>query len=426
MVREASEGSKDLVVHFQGEPAGTLRQEISGRLTFAYDDEWLKRPDARPLSLSLPLRADPFEDRVARPFFAGLLPDEIVRERLARYLGVSNRNDFALLAEVGGECAGAISFYPPGSQPPAPGVGDLEPLDKATLAAILRDLPQRPLHAGGELRLSLAGAQDKMALVRRGDTFFLPRGDFPTTHILKPAIEQFADIVANEGFCMKLAARLGIQVPAVDIDEACGAPFLAIERFDRAPTADGGVRRMHQEDFCQALGIPPERRYQSEGGPSLARSFALLNACVRPALDRLELFRRVLFNYLIGNADAHGKNFALLHTAAGPRLAPAYDLLCTTVYRDHTDRMAMKIGRKSRFAEVLPRHWEHFARDAGIAAPRVCRDLLAMAEQLPVEARQLAAELKPSSGASGLAMFDRIVRDVGVRADGVRRSYGNL
>lgn len=186
--------ARDLTVYLRGESLGTLRQEDSGRLTFTYRDEWLARPEARPLSLSLPLHDGPFDDRVARPFFAGLLPDESARERLARYLGVSRHNAFALLAEVGGECAGAVAVYPPGTRPPSPGVGDLEPLDEATLAALLLDLPRRPLLAGGELRLSLAGAQDKMALVRRDGTFYLPRGDLPTTHILKPAIGQFADV----------------------------------------------------------------------------------------------------------------------------------------------------------------------------------------------------------------------------------------
>ncbi len=413
--------ARDLAVLLHGEAVGTLRQEDSGRLTFGYRGDWLERPDARPLSLSLPLQEDPFDDRAARPFFAGLLPDDFARERLARYLGVSRHNDFALLAEVGGECAGAVSFYPPDALPPAAGAGDLEPLDEVALAALLRELPRRPLRAGGELRLSLAGAQDKMALVRRGETFFLPRGDLPTTHILKPAIEEFTDTVPNELFCMRLATRLGLQVPAVEIAVAEGIPFLIVERYDRIGT-DGVIRRLHQEDFCQALAIPPESKYQSEGGPSLAQSFGLLDACTRPALDRLELLRRVLFNYLIGNADAHGKNFALLHGPEGPRLAPAYDLLCTTVYRDHTDRMAMKIGRRGRFAEVLPRHWQRFARDCGLAAPRVRRDLLDLSEQLPAEAHRLAGELGPTIGTSATSMFERICRDVEARADGVRRT----
>ncbi len=413
--------AKDLTVYLLGEVAGSLRQEDSGRLTFTYARECLERPEARPLSLSLPLREKPFDERQARPFFAGLLPDDFARERLADYLGVSRRNDFALLAEVGGECAGAVAFYPPDVRPPVDGEGDLEPLDETALAALLRDLPRRPLHAGGELRLSLAGAQDKMALAYKDGTFFLPHGNRPTTHILKPAIEHFADTVPNEYFCMRLAARLGMRVPAVEVGSAEDIPFLLIERYDR--TENGWIRRVHQEDFCQALGIPPERKYQSEGGPSLAQCFGLLDACARPAVERLELLRRVLFNFLTGNADAHGKNFALLHRQSGPELAPAYDLVSTMVYDDHTDRMAMKIGRGKRFAEVRPGHWESFARKAGLAPPRVRRDLLAMADRLAAEASGLSDELKASTQARTHPMFDRIARDVSARADGVQRLF---
>lgn len=414
--------ARDLVVYLRGQAVGTLRQEDSGRLTFAYLGEWLGRAEAGPLSLSLPLREEPFDDRRARPFFAGLLPDELARDRLARYLGISRHNDFALLAEIGGECAGAVSFYPPDTRPPPAGIGDLEPLDESVLAALLRDLPRRPLLAGGKLRLSLAGAQDKMALVRQGNDFFLPRGDLPTTHILKPAIDQFADTVANEGFCMKLAARVGLRAPTVEIAAAEGIPFLVIERYDRRSGEGGGVVRVHQEDFCQALAVPPERKYQGEGGPSLAQCFGVLDACARPALDRLELLRRVIFNYLIGNADAHGKNFALLHEAEGPRLAPAYDLLCTTVYHEHSERMAMSIGGKDRFSQVLPSHWERFARDAGLAAPRARRELPAMAERVAAEARPLADELRPTSRDSEIPMVDRIVADIDGRVDRIRRS----
>jgi serine/threonine-protein kinase HipA len=413
--------ARDLIVYLQGEVAGTLRQEDSGRLTFTYARECLERPEARQLSLSLPLREEPFDDRQARPYFAGLLPDDVARERLARYLGVTSKNDFALLAEVGGECAGAVALFPPGVEPPPEGEGNYRFLNEAALARILRDLPRRPLRARGELRLSLAGAQDKIALLKAGD-FFLPLGDRPTSHILKPAVEHFADIVPNECFCMLLAARLGLEAPTVEIGSAEGIPFLLIERYDRVPSESGQIRRLHQEDFCQALAIPPENKYQGEGGPSFAQCFRLLDACARPALDRLELLRRVLFNFLIGNADAHGKNFALLHRRSGTVLAPAYDVVCTTVYGDHTDQMAMKIGRKKRFGDVLPSDWESLARKAGLAPARVRRDLLAMAERLPVEARRLADELKSSTQAAMHSMFDRIVADVGARADAVRRS----
>lgn len=411
---------KDLRVSLLGETVGSLRQEASGRLTFTYDPAWLGKPKSRPISLSLPLQQETFDDRSVRPFFAGLLPDEDARERLARYLGISRHNDFALLAEVGGECAGAVALHPPGSEL-RPDAGELGPLDAGTLGEFLRDLPRRPLLVGGELRLSLAGAQDKMALIYRGGEFYLPSGDQPTTHILKPAIKHFSETVANEFFCLRLADHFGLGVPKVEMGSVDDVPFLLVERYDRALGPGDQIQRLHQEDFCQALAIPPEQKYQGEGGPSLEQCFGLLDVCSRPVLDRLELLKRVIFNYLIGNADAHGKNFALLHLDTGSELAPAYDLLCTTVYPDHTDQMAMKMGGKRRFSEVFPRHWERFAQDVGFAPPRVKKDLMTMARRLPIEARQLAEELRPSLQESALAMVNRMCDQFGHHAEHVQR-----
>ncbi|MEM8997990.1 MAG: HipA domain-containing protein, partial [Acidobacteriota bacterium] len=267
-------------------------------------------------------------------------------------------------------------------------------LDKATFADHLRALPRRPLLVGGELRLSLAGAQDKMALISRDGELFLPLGQAATTHIVKTGIDGFDDTVANEFFCLRLASRLGLDVPAVQVGEVDGMEYLLIERYDRRFARESdAIRRLHQEDFCQALGIPPEQKYQAEGGPSLARCFALLSECRRPAAARLALMRRVLFNFWIGNADAHGKNFALLYRRTRPDLAPLYDVLCTRAYTDHTDRMAMKIGGKRRFDEVLERHWRRLADETRFSWPGVRRIFREWTEVLPKHARELAAEL---------------------------------
>lgn len=388
---------KRLTVQLAGRSVGTLIQDDSGRLFFRYLDAWLTDDRARPLSLSLPLGSEPLGDRETRPFFAGLLPDDEVRRSLARHLGVSDRNDFALLEIVGGECAGAVALYPVGDEPDGTESGFVEELSEHQLAEMIRKLPKRPLLAGGELRLSLAGAQDKMAVCVAGDSIGLPRGDFPTNRILKPGIERFVDTVHNELFSMGLANRLGLPVPATELRQSTAGPFLLVERYDRA-IGEGGVPvRLHQEDFCQALGIPPEMRYQSEGGPSLRQCFALLQEHgVRPALDRLRLLDAVIFNYLVGNADAHGKNFSLLHQRRGVRLAPFYDLVSTLVYPELSSRMAMKIGGKYEFDAVLPRHWEKFARDVGLA-PSMVRQRLgkladAMVPALAAERKHLEAE----------------------------------
>ncbi|MEM1178684.1 MAG: HipA domain-containing protein [Acidobacteriota bacterium] len=272
--------------------------------------------------------------------------------------------------------------------------GDGQLLDAKTLAAYLKALPRRPLLVGGELRLSLAGAQDKLALVYRDGAFFLPRGQSATTHILKTEIEGFDNTVANEFFCLRLASRLGLDVPAVDMRRVEDVQFLMVERYDRVARGQS-IQRLHQEDFCQALGVVPERKYQAEGGPSIVDCFQVLAACRYPARARLEFMRRVILNFLIGNADAHGKNFALLYPAARskPRLAPLYDVLCTRAYLDHTDRMAMKIGGKRRFDTVLERHWRRLADDVEFAWPGVLRTCMDWSERVPELARKLADEL---------------------------------
>jgi serine/threonine-protein kinase HipA len=356
-------------------------------------------------------------DREARPFFAGLLPDDEVRRNLARYLGVSDRNDFALLEIVGGECAGAIALYPEGREPQVE-PGKVEELSEQSLAEIIRSLPTRPLFAGGELRLSLAGAQDKIAVCLIADKIGLPKHGFPTTHILKPAIERFQDTVHNELFCMRLASRLGLAVPRTELRSSSAGPFLLVERYDRTTGEDGVPVRLHQEDFCQALGIPPEMRYQSEGGPSLPQCFALLQEHgVRPAVDRLSLLDAVLFNYLIGNADAHGKNFSLLHETGGVRLAPLYDLVSTLVYPELSPKMAMKVGGKYKFDEVLGRHWNKFAREAGLSPAIVERRLRGLAQTI-LPAATAERELLVAEGAAS-PLFDSIVDTVRERAAAV-------
>ncbi len=400
---------RKLSVHLQGNPVGTLTQDDSGRLTFHYDEAYLTREDVRPLSLAMPLRREPYEQRAARPFFAALLPDDDVRRRLAQSLQVSEKNDFALLREVGGECAGAVSLYPEGEEPRAAHGGDCDVLSVSRLADLLRSLPKRPLLVGEGVRLSLAGAQDKIALHVIDGDFAIPLGDLPTTHILKPAIEGFADTVQNELFCMRLAKRLGLAVPNVEFRSAGDVPFLLVKRYDRATTAEGLLVRRHQEDFCQALGIPPELKYQREGGPSLAQCFDLLaQHSMQPAVDRLRLLTVVIFNYVVGNEDAHGKNFSMLHEENGSRLAPFYDLLSTVVYAGLERKMAMKIGGYYEFDAVLARHWNRFAEEVGLSTNIVRQRLREMINTIAAAAHKERQELA-EGGLSSTIFADLIV-----------------
>jgi serine/threonine-protein kinase HipA len=387
---------RTLDVYLADRLVGRLIQEDTGHLQFGYDAGWLQAAEARPISQSLPLRAEPFGHRECRPFFSGLLPEAEKRDVIARVLGVTPRNDFILLDRLGGECAGAITFVHAGEEPPRPPTtADYRSLSDEELARILRSLPERPLLAGEEgVRLSLAGAQDKLPVLVVDDAIALPLHGAPSSHIVKPQIRRYEDTVQNEAFCLMLADRLGLHVVPAEVRRAKDESFLLVGRYDRVRTADGRLQRLHQEDFCQALGVPPELKYQSEGGPSLADCFGLVRrACSRPAVDLIRLLDYVIYNFLIGNHDAHGKNYSLVYTDHGVELAPLYDVASTAVYPDLSNRLAMKIGDKYQPDDVLSRHWDRFARDAGLAAPMVHRRVLDIAQRVTEVSRDVAAAL---------------------------------
>lgn len=364
-----------LDVYLHRQRVGQLIQDEHGRMVFRYASAWVHAADAVALSHSLPLREEPFGRNECRGFFAGLLPDESKRRIIARNLGISAQNDFAMLEQIGGECAGAVTFVPAGQELPAQPC-DYRPLTGEQLAAILEELPRRPLLAGKDgVRLSLAGAQDKVAVHVAGDQISLPLGGAPSTHILKPAVEHYEGIVFNEAFCMRLAGAVGLNVARTEIRQAGGIDYLLIERYDRRVAASGAapgrLEREHQEDFCQALGVVPENKYQNEGGPSLKQCFDLLRAISSvPVLDLRSLLDAVIFNYLVGNHDAHGKNFSILY-GRQTRLAPLYDVVSTAVYPELSTKMAMKLGGEYASRKVAARHFDAFAEEAALGKPMV-------------------------------------------------------
>ena len=402
--------TRELAVWLFDKRAGTLTFD-KGRLGFSYEVGYLSQANAVPLSASLPLQAEPFEDSKTRPFFAGLLPEGRMRDLIARELQVSQRNDFALLDHIGGECAGAVTFLALNQTLPQSEKIDVEWLSDQRLVEILSQLPGRPMLAGEEgLRLSLAGAQDKLPIVFDGDQVGLPKNGTPSTHILKPAIRAVEDSVINEGYCLALADALNLSPVRSNIHCVLGQKFLLVARYDRnegASGADDGQLRVHQEDFCQALGVVPEMKYQNEGGPNLQACFELVRRLTSPnAPQILRLFDYVIFNALIGNHDAHAKNFSLLYSGATPVLAPLYDALSTAVYPTLTPKMAMKIGSKYKFSEVHARHWEQLAESAGLSRAQAKKRIVALAELLPVKARSLQSDEK--AGFSESALIERI------------------
>lgn len=390
--------SRALTVWWDDAEVGELALNDHGVMIFRYAKTWLDDPRAPAISVSLPKQAEAFNRARTRPFFAGLLPEEKPRTEAARALGVSQQNDFGLLEGLGGDVAGALTLWPRGETVPRPDPGgEALAQDEAALAAILDKLPRRPLLAGEEgIRLSLAGAQPKVPVVLLDGAVALPAPGQPTTHIIKPAPREWPTFPENEAFCMRLAGELGLDVAPVEIRRAGEHVFLLIERYDRL-LRDGVLGRLHQEDFCQALGIVPEHKYAAEQGPNFPDSFDLLRRVTRvPARAVLSLVDAALFNLIIGNADAHGKNFSLLYAPDGLRLAPLYDLLCTSVYPEVHARMAMRMGGAARLEEVTPQTLTAFAAEAGVAAPYVRRRGLDLARRAgPATgqvARRLAAE----------------------------------
>jgi len=379
-----------LDVYLAGRRAGTLTRKDNGNMQFRYDPDY----DGAVLSQALPLQADAHPHRACVAVFGGLLLEGEPREVLARNLGISVGNDYALLEDLGGDCAGAITLLEPGTGPASE--PDIKPITAGELEEILRELPQRPLAADAAegIRLSLAGAQPKLPVILDDDQVGLPLNTAAaSTHIIKPEPERFGGLVDNEAFCMQLAHA--VDLPTANVAKrstTAGAPYLLVERYDRDITADP-VRRLHQEDICQALGRPSSTKYQAEGGPGAAETVALLRSCSTvPARDLPTFWRALVLNWLVGNCDAHAKNFSLLYDGASPTLAPLYDLVSTTCYPELTTRLAMSIDGAREIADVNTDAWMKLAAQTGYSARFARETLSAMTERTVGEAKRLAAE----------------------------------
>ncbi len=386
---------KTLDVYLNAELVGKLSQDQASNLTFTYSDSYIASTN-KAISLSLPLQEQSHKGVQVQAFFAGLLPDESVRDRLADFLGVSEENSFALLEIVGGDCAGALALYPEGEAPPTAPNEDHHLLDDKALIEALDMIKRRPMLAGDDgYRLSLAGAQDKLAVRMIDGKVAIMKNGAPSTHILKPMIERISDSAHNELFCMRLAQKVGIEAPSVSLHYVGDQPYYLVERYDRTIDEDGNITRIHQEDFCQALGIAPSIKYQREGGPGIDQCLDVIKAnTARPAVDNLNFLDIIIFNFLIGNADGHGKNFSLLYEGSKPKLAPAYDLLSTAIYPDLADKMAMKIGGKYEPREIYLWHLLKHVPDTKLAQNAMTKRIHAMGEKVQAEFSNLEGELK--------------------------------
>jgi serine/threonine-protein kinase HipA len=343
----------ELAVWLYGDRVATIDRH-RGRPCLVYTDDALSRYELGTplLSLSLPVSERRYTQGTVRPFIDGLLPEGESRKSIARDVGVRADDAYGLIREIGRDCAGAVVIQPAdAAAPPKPTTVTAEALTLRDVAALVGNLRSAPLGAGGRVRISLAGVQEKLLLTRMPDRKWgRPVDGTPSTHILKPEITAYPNTVENEAFCMRIAENLALDVAAVETTEIAKRKLIVVERFDRTVSADGAVTRIHQEDFCQATGVPPDIKYEEDGGPSLRRIAGILQSVA--AADSLERFlQAVTLNVLIGNGDAHAKNFSLLHHAAGAlTLTPLYDLMCTLHYGDN--RLAMYIDNVQRTDRV--------------------------------------------------------------------------
>lgn len=372
-----------------------VEQGRRGRLSLSYTEQALESfPSGSPLlSLDLPLTSGRFANARTRALLDGLLPEGEPRRMIAEELGLPATDVFALIAELGKDCAGALVIQPEHEPPPTlPTATAAEPLSADDLVELIANLRGAPLGVGRNVRLSLAGVQEKLLLTRLPDgSWGRPVSGVPSTHILKPPIERFENTVENEFLCMQVAKHLGLNVAGTEIIQVRDTPILVVERYDRIVNNDGSVTRVHQEDLCQAFGLPPERKYEQDGGPGLARIAELLrNVSASGSVDAF--LRALTVNVAIGNCDAHAKNFSLVHTdSGGLDLAPLYDLVSTRLY-PLDDHLSMYVDAVQKADRVTIKRIVNEAAKWGMRRDYAEAIVMDLAERLPEAVSAAAAD----------------------------------
>jgi len=395
---------------------GHLLKEPGGAISFRYDDSWLSWESAIPVSLSLPLREDPYRGAQVSAVFENLLPDsEALRRRVAERVGTEGSDAYSLLAAIGRDCVGALQFVSGQSDKRGTAI-EGDPIDDDAIERLLRSLGQAPLglNRDDDFRISVAGMQEKTALLWDGTRWRRPLGTTPTTHILKPQIGELpngidlSNSVENEFYCLKLLAAFGLRVNEAVIETFGKTTALVIERFDRRWTRDGRLLRLPQEDCCQALSVPPSRKYQSDGGPGLVQILELLNGSDTPENDRKTVLKAQILFWLIGATDGHAKNFSIFLGPGGSyRLTPLYDVLSAQPSLDSRQierkqmKLAMAVGATNhyRIDGVQRRHFIETGGAAGLSksvVESVMEEIVAtadsavtqLADELPVRFRK--------------------------------------
>lgn len=369
---------------------GLLTRETSGAVAFEYDEGWLDFDRAIPVSLSMPLREERYVGAPVIAVFDNLLPDGAdLRRRIAERVGAEGDDAYSLLSAIGRDCVGALQFLLDGAEPDSGEAAHSTPISDAEISRRLKSLAAAPLGLDGDdqdFRISIAGAQEKTALLKWREEWRTPHGSTPTTHILKPQIGKLSNgvdmsrSVENEHYCMTLAIAFGLPVAETAIADFDGVRTLVVTRFDRSWRSDAAAARLPQEDFCQALGVPPTRKYQSEGGPGALAALGLLRASDEPEADRALFLKAQIFFWLIGATDGHAKNFSVhLGPRGSFRMTPLYDILSAQPavdagqIRHNQMKLAMSFGDSKHYVigRMAARHFSETARAAGVPASAV-------------------------------------------------------
>lgn len=358
-----------LIVYYQEKVVGHLNFDEEERLSFQYDKTWLSYKDRFPLSLAIALEDKIHGHLETKSFFENLLPEGEIKDLLEAHGKSSIKSEFGFLQEFGGDCAGAFKVTPEKVKISK----SVKPAKELKLTAIYKYLNEKKsltdviLNKEGG-KFSLAGAQDKFAVIYEENKIYLPMDGSPTTHIIKPHVRYYNsthDTPYNEYLCMKLAGAIGLNVPKVDIIEG-EHPLFIVERFDRLEIKTG-ISRIHQQDFCQAQGITSLKKYESDGGPTFADNYNLIKThSSAPIPDLNQLLKWLIYNLVIGNNDSHSKNLAFLQTGEGIRLAPFYDLLSTSVYKEIGQNFAYKIGGQNLWFKLKRRHFDKLSSELGL------------------------------------------------------------
>lgn len=407
-------------VYADGVIVGAI-ENLSGGTAFVYDEAWQSSAARFPLSLSMPLSAKEWSSDVILPWLMNLLPEGAPLRALTRALGASAEDVLALITASGGDLAGALSIRAP------TGSARTEPIKGAAeLERILNELPAKPFLVGEEgVAMSLAGAQEKLPVVFENGALGIPINGAASTHILKPDNANLPGSVQNEALCMQLARRCGLNVAEVTTGIAGNRSYLLVTRYDRI-RKEGAVRRIHQEDFCQALGRPPGAKYEHNQtgipGPSLAEMFAVIREHMT-ARDTNRFLDAVIFNIAIGNVDSHAKNYSILLQAGRVELAPLYDLMSGLAWAGITENHAQSVGGQRRGRYIFKRHWQRLAEAAGLSAPAVLRRVGLLCDRIASELPGAREDVIAMPAGKGVLM-DTFCTEIAARVATVRFNAG--